>query len=39
MTRSGDALRAAWEENARLVLAELEKGRDAAFLTLGDPML
>lgn len=39
MTRSGDTLRAAWEENARLVLAELEKGRDAAFLTLGDPML
>lgn len=39
MTRSEDTLRAAWEENARLVLTELQKGRDAAFLTLGDPLL
>ena len=36
MTRDRAALAAAWEENAATVLAELAKGRDAAFLTLGD---
>jgi precorrin-2/cobalt-factor-2 C20-methyltransferase len=39
MSRDEGTLRAAWEENARTVLAELEQGRDAAFLTLGDPLL
>jgi precorrin-2/cobalt-factor-2 C20-methyltransferase len=39
MTRSEHTLRTAWEENARLVLSQLQKGRDAAFLTLGDPLL
>ncbi len=38
MTREEGARRAAWEENARRVLAVLESGRDAAFITLGDPM-
>ena len=39
MSRDDSTLQAAWEENARLVLAELDQGRDAAFLTLGDPLL
>jgi precorrin-2/cobalt-factor-2 C20-methyltransferase len=38
MTRDQALLRRAWEDNARMVLAALERG-DAAFLTLGDPML
>jgi precorrin-2/cobalt-factor-2 C20-methyltransferase len=39
MSRDEATLQAAWEENARLVLSELDQGRDAAFLTLGDPLL
>lgn len=39
MSRHEATLQSAWEENARLVLDELEQGRDAAFLTLGDPLL
>jgi precorrin-2/cobalt-factor-2 C20-methyltransferase len=39
MSRDDSTLQAAWEENARLVLAELDAGHDAAFLTLGDPLL
>lgn len=39
MSRDADTLQTAWEENARLVLAELSQGHDAAFLTLGDPLL
>ena len=39
MSRDEDTLQAAWEENARLVLAELALGHEAAFLTLGDPLL
>jgi len=39
MSRNEDTLQSAWEENARLVLNELEQGHDAAFLTLGDPLL
>lgn len=39
MSRDEHTLQAAWEENARLVLAELDAGHDAAFLTLGDPLL
>lgn len=38
MTRDEAALRAAWEKNARAVLGALATGRDAAFITLGDPM-
>lgn len=39
MSRDEDTLAEAWEDNARQVLAELDQGRDAAFLTLGDPLL
>ena len=39
MTQDGNALAKAWEENARIAAAWLEKGEDAAFLTLGDPLI
>ena len=39
MSRDEDILQSAWVENARLVLKELEAGHDAAFITLGDPLL
>ena len=39
MTRDRDALETAWEENARIAAEALLAGRDAAFLTLGDPMV
>jgi precorrin-2/cobalt-factor-2 C20-methyltransferase len=39
MTRDREALETAWKENARIAARELLKGRDAAFLTLGDPMV
>jgi len=39
MTRDKDVLDAAWEKNARLTADILESGRDAAFVTLGDPLL
>ena len=39
MSRDEGTLKSAWKENARLVLSELEAGHDAAFLTLGDPLL
>lgn len=38
MTRDREELEAAWLANARRVLAVLTQGRDAAFITLGDPM-
>lgn len=38
MTRDRAKLEAAWLANARRVLAVLEQGRDAAFITIGDPM-
>jgi precorrin-2/cobalt-factor-2 C20-methyltransferase len=38
MTKDQDALDEAWAENARLVAEVLDSGRDAAFLTLGDPL-
>ena len=38
MTRDRAALTAAWRENAEKTLEVLDAGRDAAFLTLGDPM-
>ena len=39
MTRDKAQLQQAWKENARSVLDVLQQGRDAAFLTLGDPLL
>ena len=39
MTRDLAALEAAWRDNARRVLEVLHAGRDAAFLTLGDPLI
>lgn len=38
MTRDEAALRKAWQENADQVRAVLEQGRDAAFITIGDPL-
>lgn len=38
MTRDKAELAAAWQANALAVLDELRQGRDAAFITLGDPM-
>jgi precorrin-2/cobalt-factor-2 C20-methyltransferase len=38
MTRKKNELRSAWEGNAREVLNILNQGKNAAFLTLGDPM-
>jgi precorrin-2/cobalt-factor-2 C20-methyltransferase len=39
MTRDPLALAAAWESNAAAMAAVLADGRDAAFITLGDPLL
>lgn len=39
MSRNQNTLEQAWTSNARIVLNELEQGRDVAFLTLGDPLL
>ncbi len=39
MTGDKGKLRAAWENNARQILNILEMGMDAAFLTLGDPLI
>jgi precorrin-2/cobalt-factor-2 C20-methyltransferase len=38
MTRDRSETRRAWEANARRIIGELEAGRDAAFLTLGDSL-
>ena len=38
MTKNQSALHAAWEKNADQVETVLAAGKDAAFLTLGDPM-
>lgn len=38
MTKDRKALEKAWQDNARLVLEHLKSGRDAAVITLGDPM-
>ncbi|MEA3385355.1 MAG: precorrin-2 C(20)-methyltransferase [Thermodesulfobacteriota bacterium] len=38
MTRGTEKLRTAWEENACTVVDTLRKGKDAAFVTIGDPM-
>lgn len=39
MTRDQAELDRAWSENAALVAGTLTEGKDAVFLTLGDPML
>jgi precorrin-2/cobalt-factor-2 C20-methyltransferase len=39
MTREAAPLEAAWRANAAAMAAVLETGRDAAFITLGDPLL
>lgn len=38
MSFAQNELNSAWKENANIVLAELDKGNDAAFITLGDPL-
>jgi len=38
MTQDAREAGTAWENHARIIVRELEKGRNAAFLTLGDPM-
>jgi precorrin-2/cobalt-factor-2 C20-methyltransferase len=38
MTSDREELQAAWRRNAVRVLAELEAGREAAFVTIGDPL-
>ena len=38
MTRDKQVTFEAWAENSRTIIAELEQGKDAAFLTVGDPM-
>ena len=38
MTRDKNKTRKAWKEHARTIIAELERGRNVAFLTLGDSM-
>lgn len=39
MTRDHALLERAWSDNARKAAAVLRSGRDAAFLTLGDPLI
>lgn len=39
MTLDEENLLKAWEENAHVVAKVLEQGQDAAFLTLGDPLI
>ncbi len=39
MTKDTAALTSAWKDNAALVASRLQKGHNAAFLTLGDPMI
>ena len=36
MTKDRQEAQSAWEENARIIIAELEAGKNVAFLTLGD---
>jgi len=38
MTRDKNETRKAWKVHSQTIIAELEKGRNAAFLTLGDSM-
>jgi precorrin-2/cobalt-factor-2 C20-methyltransferase len=38
MTRDRERLSQAWRKNAKMVVGTLEKGEDAALVTLGDPL-
>lgn len=38
MTKDQSEKEACWQDHARTIIAELEKGHDVAFLTLGDSM-
>lgn len=38
MTKDKDVMKDAWVANAQAILEVLNQGKDAAFLTLGDPM-
>jgi precorrin-2/cobalt-factor-2 C20-methyltransferase len=38
MTRDKDETRKAWQEHAQTIIAQLEKGKNVAFLTLGDSL-
>lgn len=38
MTKDRQVMAAAWKENADTIVAEIEAGRNVAFLTLGDPL-
>jgi precorrin-2/cobalt-factor-2 C20-methyltransferase len=38
MTREKKRLKECWSQNAATIIKELEKGKDAAFITLGDPL-
>ena len=38
MTSNADTLSRAWRDNAEAVRRVLEQGRDAAFITIGDPL-
>ena len=39
MTRDKDVLEQTWEQHGAAIASVLDSGRDAAFLTLGDPLL
>jgi len=39
MTREREALEGAWEKAGEAVAKEIRKGKDVAFVTIGDPML
>ena len=38
MTRHRNKLQEAWEENAHRILEFIQQGKDAAFITIGDPL-
>ena len=38
MTKDTDEARKAWLENAKIIINDLEQGKDAAFVTLGDSL-
>lgn len=38
MTKDRKILEACWAQNAATIVKELEKGKDVAFITLGDPL-
>ena len=39
MTRDRDVLESAWAHNAKITLEQINAGKKAAFLTLGDPLI